>query len=678
MQQPTVIQNFPLFESVQPEALQGQLTELLDQHRKTISELTAVSNPDWATLAQPMEDMSDELNRFWSPVSHLNSVLNSDALREAYNACIPLLSAYASEIGQNRALQEAYQKLKDSEEFSTLDPARQKAIENTLRDFHLAGVDLAEDKKARYREISTRLAELSSRFSDNVLDATQAWSRHYATAEGLEGLPETALEAAAQAARSKSKEGYLLTLDFPCYYAVMTYAEDRDLRHEIYEAYSTRASEVGPNAGEWDNAPLMEEILRLRHEKARLLGFEDYAAYSLATKMAKESQQVLGFLRELAARSRPVAEKDLAELSAFASGSGHAELKAWDISYWSEKYRQSRYAVSQEELKPYFPLDRVLDGLFEVCHRLFGITLEEAGGLSRYHDDVLIYHVKMDDNVVASIYMDLHAREKKRGGAWMADYAVRRRLGEDAIQLPVAFITCNFPPSTETRPALLTHDDVTTLFHEFGHALHHMLTQVDCYDVSGINGVAWDAVELPSQFLENWCWQKEAIPLISGHYKTGEALPDVLLDKLLAAKNFQSGLMMVRQLEFALFDFRLHMEYRDQGTDFVQSLLDEVRREVSVIPVPDFNRFQNSFSHIFAGGYAAGYYSYKWAEVLSADAFSLFEEQGVFDQATGMRFRQAILERGGSEDPLDLFVAFRGREPDVAALLKHNGIVEAA
>lgn len=678
MQQQAVIQNFPNFEAVQPELLKDQLAELLDRHREQIAKLAQQESPNWESLAQPMEDMADELNLFWSPVSHLNSVMNSEALREAYNACIPLLSAFSSELGQNRDLQAAYQKLAEREDFAALDAGRQKSVENTLRDFHLAGVALPEADKARYRELSSRLAELSSRFGDNVLDATQAWTRLFPSTEGLEGLPDTALDAAREAASQKSQEGYLLTLDFPSYYAVMTYAEDRNLRQEVYEAYSTRASDQGPQAGERDNAPLMEEILNLRQEKARLLGFDHYGSYSLATKMAKEPEQVLDFLTRLAERSRPVAEKDLAQLEAYAKEHGHESLCAWDISYWSEKYRQDRYSLSQEALKPYFPVERVLEGLFAISGRLFDIQMESANGLARYHDDVRIYHVTRQGRVIATIYMDLHARENKRGGAWMADFSVRRRLTAGGTQLPVASITCNFPRPTAERPALLTHDDVTTLFHEFGHALHHMLTEVDCYDVSGINGVAWDAVELPSQFLENWCWQKDAIPLISGHYETGEPLPDDLLEKLLAARNFQSGMMMVRQLEFALFDFRLHLSYAGQGRAYIQEVLDQVRQEVAVVPAPVFNRFQNSFGHIFAGGYAAGYYSYKWAEVLSADAFSLFEEIGIFDTDTGAHFRDTILARGGSEDPLELFVAFRGREPDVAALLKHNGITEAA
>jgi oligopeptidase A len=669
-----LVQNLPDFSAVEHHLLKENLERLLDTNRQLITKLADSANPDWESLAQPMEDLSDKLNRFWSPISHLNSVMNSDDLRQAYTACIPLLSQYSTEIGQNARLQSAYKALSQSQAFVQFDQARKKAVSNTLRDFHLAGVDLPEDKKRRYKEISQRLAELASKFSDNVLDATQAWTLHLSHATRLAGFPETALDAAQQAAKARNLDGYLLTLEFPSYYAVMTYADDRLLRRELYEAYCTRASDMGPFAKRFDNSALITEILALRQEKAAILGFGSYADYSLATKMAKSVDQVMTFLRELARKSRPVAEKDFAELCEFAATQGLSDLMAWDVTYFSEKLRQHKYAISQEELKPYFPADRVIQGLFTVVEKLFGVTMEEDTTVTRYHPDVKFYRLFRQGESIAAIYMDLYARENKRGGAWMADYAVRRRLENGTLQMPVAFITCNFSKPSGDRPALLTHDEVTTLFHEFGHALHHMLTQVDCYDVSGINGVAWDAVELPSQFLENWCWQEEAIPSISSHFQTGEPLPSVMLERLLAAKNFQAGMTMMRQLEFALFDFRLHTEYRNEGIEFVQALLDEVRQEVAVLKPPVFNRFQHSFSHIFAGGYAAGYYSYKWAEVLSADAFSLFEEKGIFDPATGRRFYETVLAKGGSQDPLELFVAFRGREPQVEALLRHNGM----
>lgn len=669
-----LIENLPDFTSVDPAHLTQQLEHLLNEQREALALIAEQPRPDWDSLGAPMERLADRLNRFWSPVSHLNGVLNNETLRQSYNQCVPLLSAYYTEIGQNQALQQAYRRLSEDAGFAALDAGRRKAVSNTLRDFHLAGVDLAPEHKARYKAIASRLAELGSRFSDNVLDATQAWSHLVTDPQALAGLPESALTAAREAAGARGQDGWLLTLDFPSYFAVMTYADDRALRREVYEAYNTRASEVGPYAGRWDNSEVMTEILALRQEKATLLGFANYAEYSLATKMARRPDEVLGFLKELALRSKPVAERDFAELSAFAEAQGQSELAAWDVSYYAEKLRQHKYAVSQEALRPYFPVDKVIAGLFEIVGRLFGVRFVEDSAVARYHPEVRFYRLYRQGQPIAALYMDLFAREQKRGGAWMADYAVRYRVDAGQVQMPVAFITCNFSRPTADRPALLTHDEVTTLFHEAGHALHHMLTQVDCHEVSGINGVAWDAVELPSQFLENWCWEPEAIPLISGHYQTGEPLPKALLDKMLAARNFQSGMMMVRQLEFALFDFRLHLEYRDQGADFIQRLLDEVRADVAVVRPPAFNRFQHAFSHIFAGGYAAGYYSYKWAEVLSADAFSLFEENGIFDAVTGQRFLDTILASGGSREPLELFVAFRGREPRVDALLRHNGI----
>ncbi|OZG73267.1 oligopeptidase A [Hahella sp. CCB-MM4] len=668
----------PTFSSISPDRIKPELLELLNSNRQRIAKL--VENPEatWDTLAQPMDDMSDQLNQMWSPVSHLNSVLNSDALREAYNGCIPELSQYSTEIGQNRSLYEAYAHIKSSGEFQRLNEAQQKSITNILRDFHLAGVDLADEKKAKYKEISQQLAELGSKFSDNVLDATQAWSKHLTSEEALKGLPKSALAGARQAAKSRNLEGYVLTLDFPSYYAVMTYAEDPELRREMYEAYNTRASDQGPHAGRYDNSRIMQDLLRLRREKALLLGFETFAHYSLATKMAQSPEEVLEFLNDLAEKSVMHARKEFAELEAFAREQGADTVDAWDVSYYAEKLKQERYAISEEELKPYFPAAKVINGMFTVVERLFGITLEEVSDFETYHPDVRYFRVKEDGREIASIYMDLYARENKRGGAWMADYAVRRRLDNGHIQKPVAFITCNFAPATDEHPALLTHNEVTTLFHEFGHALHHMLTQVDCYEVSGINGVAWDAVELPSQFLENWCWEEEALAMISGHYETGEPLPKDLLDKMLAAKNFQSAMMMVRQLEFALFDFRLHHEYAGEENFDILALMNEVRDKVAVIKAPAFNRFPHSFSHIFAGGYAAGYYSYKWAEVLAADAFSKFEENGVFDAKTGREFLHCILEKGGSREPMDLFVEFRGRPPKVDALLRHSGILPEA
>jgi len=518
------------------------------------------------------------------------------------------------------------------------------------------------------------LSELTTKFSENVLDATQGWEKHITDAAELAGMPEMSLAAAKQAAEAKGLEGYLITLEFPSYFPVITHCDNRELRREVYEAYATRASDQGPTAGQWDNTGVMTEILALRKEKAALLGFDSYAHYSLATKMAETPEQVLQFLYDLADKSVAVARQEFSELSEYAQQTFGAEsVEAWDVSYYSEKLKQARYAISQEMLRPYFPFPKVLSGMFDIAARLFDISIEEVTEFERWHEDARLFAVSRDGSVIARFYLDPYARSNKRGGAWMDVCRTRRRLDDGSLQLPTAYLVCNFNGPVGDDPALLTHNEVTTLFHEFGHGLHHMLTRMEYADVSGINGVAWDAVELPSQFMENWCWEPEALAIISGHYQTGETLPQALLDKMLAAKNFQSALFMVRQLEFSIFDFKLHHEYEIGKTD-IQALLDGVRSQVAAITPPSFNRFQHSFSHIFAGGYAAGYYSYKWAEVLSADAFSLFEEQGIFDKATGHQFKETILEQGGSKEPMALFVEFRGREPQVDALLRHSGI----
>lgn len=624
----------------------------------------------WANLVAPFEEASDLLSQSWSPVSHLNGVQNSDELREVYTDCIQLLTDFGTAIDQHQPLFEAYESLRASAAFNALTAPQQKVIDDALRDFRLAGVALPEDKKQRYGELQKQLSTLSMTFSNNVLDATQAWFTHFKAKAELAGLPEGALASAQQAANQKELSGYVITLDIPSYMAVITYADDRALREKIYRAYATRAT-----SGKWDNSSLIKETLALRYELARLLGFESYADLSLATKMAESTDQVEEFLRTLAKKSLPVAKKDLQALQKFAVDEHEInELQAWDVAYYSEKLRQRDYAISQEELRPYFPAERVMDGMFEVVGKLFGITIERVESVDVYHKDVRFFAIKKAGEVQAYFYFDIYARDKKRGGAWMADCRTRR-LRDGTIQLPVAYLTCNFTAPVGGKPSLLTHQEVTTLFHEFGHGLHHMLTQMTEAAVSGISGVAWDAVELPSQFLENWCWAREVIPMISGHYKTGAPLPNDLLEKMLAAKNFQSGMQMVRQIEFSLFDFLLHAQYSDANPVDAQHVLDSVRSEVAVMEPPAFNKFQNSFSHIFAGGYAAGYYSYKWAEVLSADAFSLFEEAGVFDKATGEKFLNTILSNGGSQEPMALFKAFRGREPNTDALLRHGGII---
>jgi oligopeptidase A len=665
----------PPFSRIKPEHVVPAIDTLLQENRDQIHDLLeTVQKPDWVSFVEPIEKLDDRLNRAWSPVSHMNSVVNSDELREAYNACLPKLSAYATEMGQNADLYSAYKAVLEND--SELDGAQRKMLENILRDFHLSGVDLPLARKQRYKEISERLSTLTSKFSENVLDATHAWTRQINDESELAGLPESALDLARQTAAQRDMEGWLLTLEFPSYYPVMTYADNRELRYEMYCAYSTRASDQGPGAGEYDNSVIMDEILALRHEQALLLGFSSYAERSLAKKMAESPQQVLDFLNDLAKRSRPQAEQEYSELEAYARDvHGLDKLEAWDVAYYAEKLRQSRYNISQEELKPYFPQHMVVQGMFDVVSRLFDIRIVQTDGVDTWHPDVLFYEIRDSDRdeLVGQFYLDLYARPKKRGGAWMDECAVRFR-SQDHVQTPVAYLTCNFSPPVGEKPALLTHDEVETLFHEFGHGLHHMLTRIDYPGVAGINGVAWDAVELPSQFMENWCWEREALEAVSGHYETGEEIPDDLYDRMVAAKNFQSAMQMMRQLEFALFDFRLHLEFDPEKGARVLEFAEAVREQVAVVRPPEWNRFAHGFSHIFAGGYAAGYYSYKWAEVLSADAFSLFEEMGVFDEEAGRAFRENILEKGGSEDAMDLFVAFRGRKPDVEPLLRHSGI----
>jgi oligopeptidase A len=665
----------PPFSRIRPEHVVPAIDSLLQQNRDEIQLLLqSVDKPNWKNFVEPIERLDDRLNRAWSPVSHMNSVVNSDELREAYNACLPKLSAYATEMGQNADLYRAYKAVQEND--STLDAAQKKMLENILRDFHLSGVDLPPAQKQRYKEISERLSTLTSKFSENLLDATHAWTKQITDETELAGLPPSALDLARQTAQQRGMDGWLLTLEFPSYSPVMTYADNRDLRYEMYRAYSTRASDQGPNAGEYDNSVLMDEILALRHEAALLLGFSNYAERSLAKKMAESPQQVLDFLNDLAQRSKPQAEQEFAELETWARDEhGVDRLEAWDVAYYSEKLRQARYNISQEELKPYFPQQMVVQGMFDVVSRLFDVSIKQTDGVDTWHPDVLFYEIR-DSNageLIGQFYLDLYARPKKRGGAWMDECAVRFRTA-DYMQTPVAYLTCNFSPPVGDKPALLTHDEVETLFHEFGHGLHHMLTRIDYPGVAGINGVAWDAVELPSQFLENWCWEREALEVVSGHYETGEEIPDDLYERMIAAKNFQSAMQMMRQLEFALFDFRLHMEYDPEKGGRVLEFAEAVRDQVAVVRPPEWNRFAHGFSHIFAGGYAAGYYSYKWAEVLSADAFSLFEEQGVFNEEAGRAFRENILEKGGSVDAMDLFVAFRGRKPEVEPLLRHSGI----
>ncbi|WP_441255223.1 oligopeptidase A [Aeromonas sp. A600620] len=669
--------SLPPFSQIKPEQVQPAVIQAIADCKQKISDVLAQRDPHtWDSLIAPLEEVNDRLSRIWSPVSHLNSVLNSEALREAHDACLPLLSEFQTYVGQHEGLYQAYLALSQSDDFPLLSGAQRKEIQNTLRDFRLSGIGLPAEAQQRYGEIQARLSELASRFSNNVLDATQGWHKLVADEAELAGLPESVRAAARQMAELKGKEGWLFTLDIPSYLPVMMYADNRELRAEMYEAFTTRASDQGPNAGKWDNSAIMSELLTLRRELAQLLGFANYAELSLATKMADKTEQVVSFLTDLAAKSLPQGKAELEEIRAFAAEQhGQSELAAWDLAYYAEKLKQHKFSISDEQLRPYFPANKVVKGLFEVVKRVFGMKVRERLGIDTWHPDVRFYDIfDADDELRGSFYLDLYAREHKQGGAWM-DVCLGRRYRQDgSLQKPVAYLTCNFNGPVDGKPALFTHNEVVTLFHEFGHGIHHMLTRVDVAGVAGINGVAWDAVELPSQFLENWCWESEALAFISGHYETGEPLPADLLEKMLTARNFQAAMQMLRQLEFALFDFRLHQEFDPARADQLPGLLDEVRSQVAVMTPPVFNRFQHSFSHIFAGGYAAGYYSYKWAEVLSADAFSRFEEEGIFNPATGQSFLKNILEKGGSKEPMELFRAFRGREPKVDALLRHSGI----
>ena len=677
MTNPLLDQNgLPPFSKIKPKHVKQAIDTLLAESRQLVEQLLQQNSQySWDNLVEPLDAMDDRISRAWSPVSHMNSVVNSEALREIYNECLPILSEYGTEMGQHEGLYNAYRSIADGDEYQRLDTAQKKVIANTLRDFRLSGIELDQADRDRYKAIQQELSKLTSRYSDNVLDATNAWHKQLTDETLLAGLPESARSLAKQTAEQRNLEGWVFTLEFPSYYPVLTYADNRELREELYSAYVTRASDQGPHAGQWDNTATMEQIMALRHEAAQLLGYNNYAARSLATKMADSTDQVMGFLEDLAERSGPAAQRELEEVRSFARESdNHDELLAWDIPYYSEKLRQKKYAISQEELKPYFPEPRVVSGLFAIVKRLYGLQIEAVEGVDTWHEDVAFYHIRDDAGEVrGEFYLDLYARQHKRGGAWMDECISRRRRTSD-LQIPVAYLTCNFSPPIGDRPALFTHDEVITLFHEFGHGLHHMLTQIDYAGVSGISGVAWDAVELPSQFMENWCWEREALDLFSGHFENGEKIPETLYQRMQQAKNFQSAMQMMRQLEFAIFDFRIHRDYDKGNGARIHATLDDVRKHYAVVQPPAFNRFENGFTHIFGGGYAAGYYSYKWAEVLSADAFSAFEETGIFNRETGKQFLECILEQGGSREPMELFVEFRGREPTIDALLRHCGL----
>ncbi len=661
----------PPFDHIDAAALGEAVTDALTANRAALAALASEPTGGAAALVSLMDDWSERLHRAFSPLSHLHAVADSPAMREAYEQALPAVINYSSELGQHRGLYEALTAAAASAEAGSEEA---RVIELALRDFRLAGVSLPEAGRERVRSLSEKIARAQSLFDKNVLDATEGFTLTVTDEARLDGLPDSVRRAARRTAEARGVDGWQFTLMLPSYLGVMMHARSGELRQQLYEAFVTRASECGPLAGQWDNSELMVEILRLRRALARELDYDSYAGYSLATKMAGSPAEVIGFLQDLARRARPYAERELAELAAFAASEfGAGELQAWDIPYYSEQLRQRRFDLSDEVLREYFPLPRVLQGLFTITESLYGVRITPATA-PVWHEDVQFFHVHdAHGQLQAMFYLDLYARTGKRGGAWMDDCLIRRRLG-DGVQPPVAYLNCNFTEPEPDRPALLSHQDVTTLFHEFGHGLHHMLTRISRGPISGINGVAWDAVELPSQLMENWCWERESLDLISAHVDSGQPLPEAMFEQLLASRRFQAGMQMLRQIEFALFDMRLHSDFDPDADTGIQGLLDAVRAEVAVVSYPPCNRFQNGFSHIFAGGYAAGYYSYKWAEVLAADTFSAFEQAGILDRATGQRFLDTLLCRGGLRDPMTLFRDFMGREPKVDALLHQAGI----
>jgi len=670
----------PDFTSIQVEHIQPAVEKLLTENRAQLANLAKMTEtPTWENFVQPLESLDNRFSRVWGPIGHLDAVRNSDEWHEAYTACLDEVTAYYTEIGQNKGLFDKFAAIEDSMEYQSYSQAQKKVIENSLRGFRLSGIALPKAQQAEYQQISKELSQLGSKFGNNILKSTQAWFKPIAEKTDLAGIPESSMGLLAQLAEQKGLDieatPYCVTLDFPSYLAVMTHADSRSLREEVYKAFSTRASDQF-DTKEFDNSDNIARIRELRHQKAELLGFKSYADLSLATKMAESTEQVLGFLRDLAQKSKPQAEQELATLQAFAKDDlGLAELQPWDISYASEKLKNKTLSLSQETLRPYFPVEKALSGLFSITEKLFGIRLQEVQGVATWHEDVRFFELIDESNqTIGQFYLDLYARENKRGGAWMDSAVTRWQMLDGSMQNPVAYLVCNFTPPVGDQPACLTHDELTTLFHEFGHGIHHLMTKMIHMDVSGISGVPWDAVELPSQFMENFCWEREGIDLMSAHIETGETLPDSMLESLQKSRSFQSAMMMLRQIEFALADFELHAFYDPENVEDLLNLAERIRQEVAVIIPPNYNRFMHSFSHIFAGGYAAGYFSYKWAEVLSADAFSLFEEEGILNSETGAKFRNTILASGGSVDPMELFKSFRGREPQIDALLRHSGI----
>ena len=676
--------DLPRFDIFSPADVTPAITQLLDQARALVSKLEAPdASADWENFVEPLERVTERLGRAWGVVGHLNAVVDTPELRATYNENQPRVTEFWTELGQNLKLFEKYKALQANTGYQALSPARRKIIDNAIRDFRLGGAELADQQKKRFAEIQEQQAKLSTRFSENVLDATNAYELLVDDESRLAGLPEDVKQAAQANAQKEGKQGWRFTLHFPSYFPILQYADDRALRETIYRASATKASELGGNP-EWDNTQNIVDILKLRDEEAKILGYKNFAEVSLVPKMATSPEQVISFLEDLAARARTFAENDLAELREFARTElGIDQLQAWDMTYASEKLREKRYAFSEQEVKLYFPEDKVVGGLFRLIQNMFGVEIS-LDHSPVWHADVKFFRIEKKGRLIGQFYLDLYARSGKRGGAWMDDARGRKNLAGD-VQTPIAYLTCNF-----TEPAVIdgakklayfTHDEVITLFHEFGHGLHHMLTAVDELGVSGISGVEWDAVELPSQFMENFCWEWDVLQHMTSLAESGKPLPRALYVKMIAAKNYNDGLQMMRQVEFSLFDMRLHHDYDPNGQQSVADLLADVRHKVAVIIPPAFNRFQHSFSHIFAGGYAAGYYSYKWAEVLSADAYGAFEEaQGDPNRLaeTGLAFHREILSVGGSRPALESFTAFRGREPSIDALLRHNGMVQAA
>ncbi|MFL9710952.1 M3 family metallopeptidase [Methylobacillus sp. Pita1] len=663
----------PQFDQVKAEHVTPAVDHLLEKGKALVETLVAeAAPPTWESFVRPLEDFEEQISRAWSQVGHLNAVVNSPELREAYNENLPKLTAFYADLSQDERLYAKFRALRASADYDKLNTAQRKIVDNELRDFRLGGAELPEDKKARFKAIQEELSTLAAKFEENLLDTTNDYALFIEDEAQLKGIPEDALQAAAEAAKADEKTGWKFTLHFPSYMPVLQYCDNRELRETLYRAYATRASEFGKP--EWDNTEIISKLLTLRHEAAVLLGYSNYAETSLATKMAETPAQVEEFLNNLAKRAKPFAERDMQELRQYAAEKlGLAELQAWDIAYASEKLREEKYAFSDQEVKQYFPEQQVLQGLFKVTETIFGLQVRKKQA-PVWHKDVSFYEITTPaGEPVGQFYLDLYARNNKRGGAWM-DEAITRRRKSQSVEIPVAYLTCNFSAPVGGKPALFTHDEVITMFHEFGHGLHHMLTRVEDYGVSGIKGVEWDAVELPSQFMENFCWEWDVLRHMTRHVDTGEHLPKALFDKMVAAKNFQAGMQTVRQIEFSLFDMRLHSDFSEYDTSTALTLIEAIRDEVAVVRPPKWNRFPNNFSHIFAGGYAAGYYSYKWAEVLSADAYSMFEENGVLSAETGKRFWNEILAQGGSRPALESFIAFRGREPSIDALLRHNGM----